>query len=88
VQYVHKPIQDMVTHMLFVLSSLSMAGVEVLQSLTSRAGKCSNDEPLMLEAILPQKEDILRLLRTSLTDSEAKVTALSSTVFSDMTWWP
>jgi hypothetical protein len=68
-----------------------IAGLEIVKSLTGRAGPSpikSQDKQLILEALLPQKEVILKLVRSSLGDSEAKVTALSSDILSNMTWWP
>lgn len=78
------------------------AGLTLLRSLVSRAGergvafsiikKSANirqqEEQLALEALLPYKETILQLARSSLTDSESKVTALASEVCSAMTWLP
>jgi len=68
--------------------------VKVLQSLTHRVGtnersvQSDSERQLILEAVLPYKEDILRLLRASLADSEATVTALSTEVLGGMSWWP
>jgi hypothetical protein len=42
----------------------------------------------VLEAMLPQKEKMLKLARQALSDSEAQVTALSSDIISAMAWWP
>jgi len=50
--------------------------------------KSDQEKRLVLEAILPFKEELLRLLRTSLRDSEAKVTALSTEILTGMAWWP
>ena len=47
-----------------------------------------NEKQLALETLLPHKESILQLARSSLTDNESKVTALASEVSSAMTWWP
>jgi hypothetical protein len=48
----------------------------------------ARDKQLVLEAMLPQKEKMLKLARQALSDSEAQVTALSSDVISAMAWWP
>jgi hypothetical protein len=63
---------------------LSFAGLKLVESLTSRVG--SNDK--ILEAVLPHKEKMLDLSRSGLKDSEAQVTALSTKIIGDMTWWP
>mmetsp|Transcript_13480 Transcript_13480/g.27911 ORF Transcript_13480/g.27911 Transcript_13480/m.27911 type:complete len:954 (-) Transcript_13480:1673-4534(-) len=68
------------------------AGLKVLEALVMRVGrsteKSDQEKRLVLEAILPFKEELLRLLRTSLRDSEAKVTALSTEILTGMAWWP
>ena len=69
------------------------AGLKILDSLVARAGTRQinpdeQDRQLLLEATLPQKEDLLKLLRSSLSDSEAKITALSSEILGRMSWWP
>jgi len=68
------------------------AGFQVLQSLVRRVGpnRSTRDEAqqFLLEAVLPHKEDILRLLNLGIKDSEAPVTALCSSVLIDMSWWP
>jgi hypothetical protein len=77
--------------LIFVLSFLRVAGLKILESLTSRAGTnhiTSTELQLNLEALLPHKEVILKLARASLSDSEAKVTALSTGIITNMTWWP
>ena len=51
-------------------------------------GANAEEEQLALEALLPHKETMLRLARSNLTDTEAKVTALASDVSTAMTWWP
>lgn len=68
--------------------------MSVLQGIVSRTGTKSGntsneaEQQLVLEAVLPHKEDILRLLRKSLSDSEPAVTAACSDVLSGMSWWP
>jgi hypothetical protein len=73
------------------------SGLNILHCLTSRAGKgtasASNgsdlqEKQLTLEALLPHKEEMVRLARASLSDSESKVTALSSQILGNMAWWP
>ena len=64
------------------------AGLRLLGALIRRAGPSSAQrEGLLLDALLPYKEDMLRLLRASLTDSEPAVTALSTELLSLMSWW-
>jgi hypothetical protein len=46
------------------------------------------EKQLALETLLPHKETILQLARSSLTDNESKVTALASDVINAMVWWP
>lgn len=68
-----------------------IAGLEIIDSLTIRAGtgqNTSSEKQLILESLLPQKEVLVKLLRSTLTDSESKVTSLSSSIISRMTWWP
>lgn len=74
------------------------AGLKILYSLVVRAGtkpiesasksKMEQERQLLLEAMLPQKEVLLSLLRKALSDPEAKVTALSSDIVSTTFWWP
>ena len=69
-----------------------IAGLKLIDSLTIRAGTghetSSSEKQLILESLLPQKEVIVKLLRSSLGDSESNVTTLSTTIISRMTWWP
>jgi hypothetical protein len=72
------------------------SGLKILHCLTSRAGKGAatstgsdlQEKQLTLEALLPHKEEMVRLARASLSDSESKVTALSSEILGNMAWWP
>jgi hypothetical protein len=67
------------------------SGLKILHWLISRAGKGGSDlqeKQLTLEALLPHKEEMVRLARVSLSDSESKVTALSSEILGNMAWWP
>ena len=45
-------------------------------------------EQLVLEALLPFKEDILNIARGSLIDSEPQVTELATKICSSIAWWP
>ena len=78
-----------------------LAGLSVLQSLVSRVGskeaynvvsKSSSQEAeerqLILESLLPFKENFLSLASIGLRDSETKVTALSTEICGALTWWP
>jgi len=47
-----------------------------------------DEKQLMLEALLPHKEAILKIARKSLSDPEAQVTAAASEICSSMSWWP
>lgn len=60
----------------------------ILSSAGSASDSEVSDKQLVLEAALPYKETMLKLARLALTDSEAKVTALSSEILSAMAWWP
>ena len=64
------------------------AGLRLLGSLIRRAGpSLAQRESLLLDTLLPYKEDMLKLLRSSLTDSEPTVTALSSELLALLAWW-
>lgn len=72
-----------------------LAGMKLLHSLVARVpkqgqangtGNVSSQE--ILESVLPHKEAIMLLAKRSLTDPEAKVTAVASEVVKDMAWWP
>ena len=52
------------------------------------SAKVEGEKQLVLEAMLPHKEEIMKLARRSLADPEAKVTALSSEIIGLMSWWP
>ena len=69
------------------------AGLELILSVVSRVGnqKVSDTDPesqLVMEAILPYKEEIISLARQSLLDNEAQVTATASKITLAMSWWP
>ena len=78
-----------------------MAGLKLLHALVNRAGSFSDasgsvvasgsdaaDKQLILEAILPEKERIQKIARTSLTDNEAQVTAVATEICGALSWWP
>ena len=69
-----------------------LAGLKILESLCNRAiqkGSVQNQEgQIILEALLPYKEQIVKLARRSLSDNESKVTAISSTICGIISWWP
>jgi proteasome component ECM29 len=74
-----------------------LSGLKLLQALVGRAGSRAIGVPqsekdkemqILLEAILPHKEAIMAMVRKSLTDPEAKVTALGSDILGLMSWWP
>lgn len=74
------------------------AGLKLLRALVDRAGTSAiiavsqnpeeGERQLVLEALLPHKEDIMTIASKSLTDREARVTALSSEIIGRMSWWP
>jgi proteasome component ECM29 len=47
-----------------------------------------NESRLILEALLPQKEKILKLVRKSLQDDESQVTSVATEVLNAMASWP
>jgi hypothetical protein len=75
-----------------------LAAIGVLRSIVARAGRIKekngfivdsvHDQLLILEAALPHKEAIQELAKMSLSDSEARVTALSTDVLSIVSSWP
>lgn len=78
-----------------------LAGLELLQALVDQAGRGPSrggeilppderyrEKQLVLEALLPHKEEMVKLAKKTLGDSEAKVTALASNILSSMSWWP
>jgi len=78
---------------LYTLVSRVGSDTSVRSNSVSLLGQETQDDAfqerqLLLEAMLPHKEDILKLVRSNLSDSEAKITALSSEVISTMSWWP
>eukprot|EP00977_Amphora_coffeiformis_P014885 scaffold4242_cov175-Amphora_coffeaeformis.AAC.9 len=65
-----------------------VAGLRLIQAMVARAGTSTQKSDLVLEALLPYKENFQKLLRKALSDSEPKVTSLSSDVIVQMSWWP
>lgn len=69
------------------------AGSSVQASLSMASGsqggnESAKQEQLILEALLPFKEEIQALVRPSLRDSESAVTAVASEIYGAMGWWP
>jgi len=78
------------------------AGLKILKSLVGRAGDSalhnvvgskkacpeSRSRQLILEALLPHKEQALSLARSCLTDSESTITAISTEICGAISWWP
>jgi proteasome component ECM29 len=60
------------------------AGLVLLEGLVNRA----NSDVTILEAVLPHKEDMMKLLRKCLADSQHQVTAKSSTILQNASQWP
>jgi hypothetical protein len=80
-----------------------VAGLVLMQSLISRAGTGNNNigavtktasnslegnHQLMLEALLPFKEDILQTARSALKDAQSEVSATASQICGLIAWWP
>jgi len=77
-----------------------IAGLKLLNNLVNRAQRISDSSQLsqdmksnlerqsILEALLPYKEKILQLAKSSLADSEAKVCLVAGTICSTISWWP
>ena len=69
------------------------AGLELLLFLVSRVGNqkmssVDSEKQLIMEAILPYKEQIIDVARKSLADNESQVTATASKITLTMAWWP
>ena len=60
------------------------AGLILLEGLVDRA----NADVTILEAVLPHKEDMMKLLRKCLADSQHQVTAKSSAILQSASQWP
>ena len=63
---------------------ISNAPVNVQKAL--QAG--NDEEHLLLEALLPHKEKILKIARTSLSDTETTVKVTASDICNHVAWWP
>jgi hypothetical protein len=75
----------------FLISILKqrVAGLKILANLVKRTGGGTEERhQLVLESLLPHKEVIVRLVRTGLNDNESNVTALSTTIIKQISWWP
>lgn len=79
----------------------SAAGLNIISHLIDRAGNnvgtvststATNDnrQEMMknLESLLPHKEVILKLIRSSLSDTDSNVTVLATSILKRMMWWP
>lgn len=79
-----------------------VAGLTLMKALVSRAGTGNSNlsaipyanktptevnQQMMLEALLPFKEDILKTARSALKDSQSEVTAMASDVCGLVAWW-
>jgi proteasome component ECM29 len=79
-----------------------LAGLQLLLALVERAGSAPGDNviaarsssgvdaelQLMLEALLPEKENIAKIARTCLSDNEAQVTDVATKICGAISWWP
>jgi hypothetical protein len=73
------------------LFSCRYAGVRIISEISTRTGASQETRlknQLILDSILPFKEEITQLLKQRLRDSEVKVTALSSVAINRISWWP
>jgi len=69
-----------------------LAGLCILKSLSDRVSQKGNideqERQVIFEALLPYKEQIIKLARRSLSDNESKVTAIGSAICGAISWWP
>ena len=65
-----------------------VAGLRLVKAMIQRSGTATEKIDLALEALLPYKENLQKLLRKALSDSEPNVTSLSSETIILMSWWP
>ena len=72
----------------YLLHVIRQAGLELVLSLMNRVGKQRVSDQLLLEAVLPYKENIVTMARKSLADNESEVTATASRISLAMSWWP
>ena len=68
-------------------AKVRLAKLNILKSLCSRIGR-TNQNQLMLESLLPFKEKIWNMAKSSLNDSESSVSVVSSEIIASMSWWP
>jgi hypothetical protein len=81
-----------------LLTIHSVAGLNILSNLIDRAGSNTglatatshNRQEMMknLESLLPHKEVMLKLIRSSLNDTDSNVTILATSTLKRMSWWP
>lgn len=55
---------------------------------SSPTSETAKEQQMILEALLPFKEDILKPTRASLKDAQSEVTALASEICGLVAWWP
>lgn len=72
----------------YLLNVIRQAGLELVLSLINRVGKQRVSDQLLLEAVLPYKENIVTMAHKSLADNESEVTATASRISLAMSWWP
>lgn len=70
-----------------------VAKLQILHCLCSRVdysieGIKLDENQIVLEALLPLKEKIMKVAKIYLKDAEASVSALSSKIITKMAWWP
>lgn len=68
--------------------STNQNGSSAIISKIGEKGDLVQEKQLILETVLPHKESIQELAKKSLTDSEAKVTALATEILSVLSTWP
>ena len=64
------------------------SGLRLVGAMIRRTGSSAERDALLLEAMLPHKEDLFLLLRKGLVDTEPAVSALSSELIPLISWWP
>lgn len=65
-----------------------VAALRLVHALVLKSGSSNQRVDSVLEALLPYKEDFQKLLRKALSDTEPRVTSMSSEVIVQMSWWP
>ena len=61
-----------------------LGGLQIVQTLVKRA----NEMNLVQDAVVPYKEDFVRMARKSLSDNESSVTAIASGILQELAGWP